>query len=144
MYYSGQGVKEENAQAAGWFRKAADQGNADAQFSLGSMYYSGQGVKKDDTETLRWWRKAAAQGEAHAQYDLGLMYARGEGMPQDYVRAHMWFNLAAANGNAAAVSSRDVVAGKMTRAQIAEAQRLAREWKPKTRVSPTRSQNPHE
>lgn len=52
-------------------------------------------------------------------------------MPQDYIQAHMWFNLAGAGGNATALRNRDLVAAKMTPAQIAEAQRLAREWKPK-------------
>ena len=67
-----------------------------------------------------------------------LLYAQGEGAPQDNVSAHMWFNLAAARFPASdtrnrdvAVKSRDVVAGKMTAEQIAEAQRRAREWKPK-------------
>ena len=59
------------------------------------------------------------------------MYERGQGAPQDYVQAHMWFNLAAARGNADAARKRDLVAAKMTPAQIAEAQKLVREWKPK-------------
>ena len=74
---------------------------------------------------------AAEQGDAHGQSNLGLSYAKGEGVPQDYILAHMWFNLAAAQGNANAIKGRDMVAGAMTPAQIAEAQRLAREWKPK-------------
>ena len=56
------------------------------------------------------------------------MYVNGEGVPQDYVQAHMWFNLAAAQGNAKAVGNRDIAAKKMTPAQIAEAQQLARDW----------------
>ena len=59
------------------------------------------------------------------------MYANGQGVTQDYVLAHMWFNLSAAQGDADATKNRDRVAGKMTPARIAEAQRLAREWKPK-------------
>jgi len=59
------------------------------------------------------------------------MYVDGYGVPQDYIQAHMWFNLAGANGVAFAVQQRDMVARKMTPGQIAEAQRLAREWKPK-------------
>jgi hypothetical protein len=58
------------------------------------------------------------------------MYVDGHGVPQDYVQAHMWFNLAGASGVAKALKNRDTVAAKMTPAQIAEAQRLAREWKP--------------
>ena len=59
------------------------------------------------------------------------MYEDGKGVPQDYVQAHMWYNLAAAQGGMAGdttVKNRDRVAKRMTPAQIAEAQRLAREW----------------
>ncbi|MCZ6473807.1 MAG: hypothetical protein O6934_10240, partial [SAR324 cluster bacterium] len=54
-----------------------------------------------------------------------------EGIPQDYVQAHMWFNLAAHNGLEVAGKNRDFIATEMTPRQIAEAQRLAREWKAK-------------
>jgi TPR repeat protein len=77
-----------------------------------------------------WYRKSAEQGVPIGQLALGAMYADGKGVPQDYVLAHMWFNLAAASGNENAVKGRDMVAAKMTPAQIAEAQKLAREWKP--------------
>jgi TPR repeat protein len=59
------------------------------------------------------------------------MYIKGQGVPQNYVRAHMWLNLAAARGKEYAKRVRDIVAKKMTPARIAEAQRLAREWRPK-------------
>jgi hypothetical protein len=72
----------------------------------------------------------AGQGDAKAQGDLGAAYVKGEGVPQDYVLAHMWFNLAAAQGNEDARQNRDGVAKLMTPDQIAEAQRLARQWKP--------------
>ncbi len=77
---------------------------------------------------------AAEQESTAAQYALGLMYAKGQGVPQDSVQAHLWFNLAAAQaqGNYAARENRELVAKEMTPAQIAEAQRLAREWTPKT------------
>ena len=61
---------------------------------------------------------------------LGLMYEQGKGVPQDYVLAYMWLNLSAAQGQETAVKVRDIVAGKMTPEQLAEAQRLARDWKP--------------
>ncbi len=76
------------------------------------------------------------QGYAFAQFALGSMYEKGQGVPQDYVQAHTWYNLAASRSPPGtdrdnAVKNRDIVAAKMTPAQIAEAQRLAREWKPK-------------
>ncbi|WP_417433089.1 sel1 repeat family protein [Hoeflea sp.] len=73
---------------------------------------------------------AADKGLADAQAKLGYSYSTGEGVPQDYALAHMWFNLAAAQGADKAAENRDIVAKKMTRDQIAEAQRMAREWKP--------------
>ena len=112
------------------YRVAADQGNAEAQSSLGAMYTQGKGVPQDYSEAMKWMRLAADQGIAPAQFNLGIMYAKGQGVPQDYVLAHMWFNLSAAQGDETAVKNRDIVAGKMTPEQLAEAQRLAREWKP--------------
>jgi uncharacterized protein len=107
-----------------WFRKSADQGKASAQYNLGNMYRKGEGVPRDYAAALSWYRKAANQGTSDAQNNLGSMYFKGEGVPQDYVSAHMWFNLAAAGGDKAAAKHRDIVAAKMTPAQIAEAQKL--------------------
>jgi len=133
MYEEGRGVPQDYAEAARWYRKAADQGGADAQNRLGLMYEKGRGVP-DYAEAVRWYRKAADQGHAGAQAKLGFVYEEGRGVSQDYVLAHMWLNLAASKltGDLGriAVESRDMVAKKMTAAQVAEAQRLAREWKP--------------
>ncbi len=115
------------------FRPLAEQGHAKAQFNLGVMYTLGEGVPQDDKEAVRWYRLAAEQGVARAQYNLGSMYGMGQGVPQDYVQAHMWVNLAAVKGNGKARKARDRLAEKMTPAQRAEAQRLAREWKPKSK-----------
>ncbi len=95
------------------------------------MYEKGNGVPQDYKEAVRWYRLAAEQGDADAQYNLGLMHAKGRGVPQDNVQAHMWMSLVAAQGDEQARKSRDIVAEKMTPAQRADAQRLAREWKPK-------------
>ncbi len=117
--------------------KRAEQGHAPSQFNLGVMYSQGQGVSQDYKEALRWYLAAAEQGYSSAQVALGVMYERGQGVPQDYIQAHMWFNLAAASGGdkdrETAAKNRDLLARIMTSEQIAEAQRLAREWKP---VSP--------
>ena len=133
MYFWGQGVPQDYAEAASWSRKAADQGHVDAQGVLGVLYYAGQGVPQDYAEAASWSRKAADQGHALAQRNLGAHYYDGQGVPQDYLQAHKWFNLAAAGGNKDAAKSRDIVAAKMTPAQIAEAQKLAREWRPTTK-----------
>ena len=86
----------------------------------------------------KWYRMAADKGVASAQNNLGVMYAGGQGVLQDYVQAYMWFTLAASSFTALeaeerskVVKNRDAVAADMTQEQIAEAQKLAREWKPK-------------
>ncbi len=136
MYDNGQGVPQDYAEALQWYRKAAEQGIAKAQFNLGIMYDNGQGVSQDYAEALQWYRKAAEQGHASAQLNLGFMYSKGKGVPQDYVQAHMCYNLAASRyppgeDRDKAVKNRNIIAKKMTPAQISEAQKLAREWKPK-------------
>lgn len=110
------------------YRALADKGDSKAQNNLGAMYDIGQGVPQDHKEAVKWFRKAAEQGLAGAQFNLGWMYRRGLGVPQDYVQAHKWFNIAGANGDVDAAESRDSVSQWMTRAQIAEAQKLASEW----------------
>ena len=137
-YAMGWGVPKDYAEAIKWQRLAAEQGDAGAQSRLGLMYEGGWGVRKDYAEAIKWYRLAAEQGYAPAQSDLGLSYKHGRGVPQDYVQAHMWFNLAASRAPASeagvrdmAIKGRDIVASKMTPEQIAEAQKLAREWKPK-------------
>ena len=130
--------KGDYATAMRLLRPFADKGNATAQNNLGFMYRNGRGVPQDYAVAVAWYRKAAEQGDAHAQYNLGAMYVHGEGVAQDYVQAHMWLNLAASRLAASekenrdlAIKHRNIVAAKMTPAQIAEAQKLAREWKPK-------------
>ena len=99
------------------------------------MYSTGEGVPQNDAEAVKWLRLAAEQGVARAQYTLGLNYALGQGVPQDYVEAHKWVNLAAAQSQGDEqtqyAKNRDLISEQMTPQQIAEAQRLAREWKPK-------------
>ena len=82
MYNFGRGVREDAREAVRWYRLAADQGNAEAQFSLGLRYVTGRGVPQDDREAVRWWRLAADQGNAEAQDHLerfGATCATGAG-----------------------------------------------------------------
>ena len=130
MYHFGKGVPQHYVAAAMWYRKAADQGYARAQYNLGSMYHKGQGVAQDYAAAVRWYRKAAEQGHTDAQTNLGVMYHEGQGVTRNFVQAHLWLNLAAAKGQKLAREARDLLIEDMTPAQIAEAQKLAREWKP--------------
>ena len=95
------------------------------------MYAKGQGVEQNFAEAIRWFRRAAEQGLAMAQANLGTMYASGQGVKQNLVLAYMWLSLAANQDDKEAAELRDQVAPRMTPVQIAEAQKLAREWKPK-------------
>ncbi|MGH7255306.1 MAG: tetratricopeptide repeat protein, partial [Nitrospirales bacterium] len=119
-------------EALRWFRKAAEQGHAAAQYQLGLLYYQGLLVPQDYVEAARWLRKAAEQGEPTAQYLLGVVYDEGRGLPRDVVQAYLWLTLAARHGYPPADVVRDRVAGKMTTAQMAEAQQLAQQWKPQS------------
>ena len=109
----------------------ADQGDARAQFSFGLLYENGDGVPRDYAKARQWYEKAAAQGDAKAQLYLGLQSSFGQGVPMDLVEAYMWYSLAAGNGNPHAPGYRADLSRQMTPAQIAEAQKRAREWKPK-------------
>lgn len=86
------------AEAAKWYRQAADQGHTSAQTYLGYMYQQGQGVPKDETEAVRWYRQAANQGYATAQTNLGWMYQYGQGISKDEAEAARWYRLAADQG----------------------------------------------
>ncbi len=137
MYAAGQGVPQDFSEAARWCRAAAEAGIAEAQCQLGDMHIKGQGVPQDDAEAAKWCRKAAEQGDAMAQMLLGAMYHNGQGVSRDYVQAQMWLNLAAAGFPPSRAANREtadsllkISGAKMTEPQIAQAQRLAREWKP--------------
>ena len=98
-------MKQDHSEAARWYRKAAEQGHAVAQYNLGVMYKNGQGVKQDHAEAVRWYRKAAEQGQADAQCSLGVMYLNGQGVRQDHAEAVRWYRKAAEQGLVYAVSA---------------------------------------
>ena len=132
---SRQGVPRDFRQAAVWYRKAAEQGHAEAQHKLGRMYH--QDIPQDFRQAAVWYRKAAEQGHPQAQWYLGDMYSEGLGVLQDFVEAHMWYNLAAYHLAATeftqyqseeAAKDRDAIAEQMTPKDLSEAQRRAREW----------------
>jgi TPR repeat protein len=130
MYLKGVGVPKDDLQAFSWIRKAAEQGHAHAQFNLGLMYESGTGAIKNDAEAFDWICKAAQHGDLAGQINLGRRYLKGIGVKENDVVAYKWLNLSAAQGEKAAAMIRDTLAHSMTSEQIAEAQRLSREWKP--------------
>ena len=131
LYDNGNGVPQNKAEALKWYHLAAERGNDGAQFNVGVLHFAGVAVSENRIEAAKWFRRAADQGHIGAQAYLGLSYATGLGVPKDNIHAYMWLSLAAARGDQDAISNRNRVARQMTPAQIAEAQKLAREWKSK-------------
>jgi uncharacterized protein len=149
MYDTGHGVMQDYGEAMRWYRLAAQQGNALAQYNLGFMYANGHGVSQAYAEAAKWYLLSAQQGYTWAQFYLGFFLANGQGVPKNLVLAHMWLSLAAASrlnppyGSLKTIDEKErralttLVAGaraklesQMTPDQIAEAQKLAGEWKP--------------
>jgi TPR repeat protein len=157
MYYFGQGVNQDYKKAVINFTLAGEQGSLKAQSRLGFMYHYGIGIDanvkeaekwfsvaaeqhgynsighvfkfkyKDYEQSLKWYKLGAEKGDARAQYSLGDTYYRGSGVVQDYVYAHMWWNVASSHDNGWSSRFRDKIESVMTKEQIAEAQKLARE-----------------
>eukprot|EP00729_Bicosta_minor_P032786 gene32786-biopygen6813 len=109
MYFYGKGVDQDHVEAAKWYRKSAEAGDAAAQCNLGYMYHNGRGVKQDHVEAAKWYRKAAEAGFAKAQWNLGTMYGKGKGVEQDWSKAVRWVQLAGAQGFKDALTALDVL-----------------------------------
>lgn len=129
MFASSEGVAQDYAQAAEWYRKAADQCHPLAQFNLAMMYAKGQGVARDDAESVTWLGKAARLGDAGAQYYLGKTCHRAsltgarEQATESRIEAYKWFHLAAAQGYRGSVAACTPVILGMTFADVADADR---------------------
>ena len=134
-YYAGEGVPQDDAEAARWTRLAAEQGHAPAQYSLGLLYFRGRGVAGDDAAAARWYRAAAEQGHPPGQAALSSLYAYGAGVEEDPALASMWIELAwrASLGGGdwrLYARQRAELASWLAPEQTAEGRRLAREWTP--------------
>lgn len=125
MYHHGYSVPQNYETAQKRYIFADKQGLATAQYNLGLMCRNGQGVDQDYVAASKCFKFAAKQGLATAQYNLGVMYFEGRGVSKDYQAAHMWLNIAAMGGDRVPVEMRDVVANKMTVAQVKKAQTKA-------------------
>jgi len=115
--------REDYVKAIKWCKTAAKNNDARSQNLLGFMYENGQGLPRHYRDAVKWYAKSAEQGHATAQHNLGEMYEDGIGVEQDYVQAHMWYNLSGFSA-----SNRDILAEKMTAAEVSEAQNLAIKW----------------
>jgi uncharacterized protein len=134
-YYVGMGEEKNLDKAVGLWSQAAAKGSSAAQFQLAHCYGSGEGVPKDIRKAVSLFRQAAEAGHAEAQLQMGCLYqddTTDGGAPKNPVEACKWFSLAAAQGAAGAAKGQSDIEKIMTPEQIAEAQKLSREWKPKT------------
>jgi TPR repeat protein len=103
MYATGWGgVVQDVAEAARWYRRAAEQGYVPAQLKMGEIYAAGYGIPQNGVEAMAWYRRAAERGHANAQYNLGVAYETGRGVTQDAAVAVRWFRPAAEQGSASA------------------------------------------
>ena len=123
---------QDHREAVRWYRLAAMQRHVEAIYRLCLLSDIGRGMPQDYHEALRWCLLAADQGHGQAMYTIGTYYDKARAVTRDVVQAHRWYNLAAANGYEDGAKWRDRLALDMTPAQIAEAQLLARNWKPQT------------
>ena len=119
-------IDRDYATAAPWFRKAAQQGDAEAQYSLAVLYTDGLGVPRDLARALAWYRQSASQGYSRAQNNLAWFYANGQGTARDLARAARWYRKAAEQG----VANAQLSLGLLYRDGdgVARDPALARQW----------------
>lgn len=110
------------------YQDSAENGDMNAQYQLGLLYLTGNGALQDFPEAAKWLKLAAEQGYGLAQYELGMIYRSGYGLPTDHVQSYVWLNLAAAAGVQQAVTARDEVMRSLSSKQLAQAQKISREW----------------
>lgn len=135
-YKYGRGTEQNHARSLQWFRVAADQGDADAQFNLGRIYGKAFGTyaklraaPQDDVQAVYWYCKSAEQGYRPAQFSLAEIYEEGgQGIPRDYVKAYYWMSLAGAGGDTAASRKLESYAAHLTASEIVDVQALVASW----------------
>jgi TPR repeat protein len=123
-------LPHDHREAVRWYRMAATQRHVGAFYRLCVLSDIGRGMPQDYQEALRWCRLAADQRHGAAMFLIATYYEKARGVPKDVVQAYQWYNLAAANGHEGGAKWRDRLATNMTPTQIAQAQFLARNWKP--------------
>jgi hypothetical protein len=136
FYQHGLGVATNYSKAVELYRWSADQGFAMAQNSLGYMYDLGLGVPKDEAVAVSWYRRAAEQGYPEAMMNLGVSYVQGTGIGEDLSEAYMWLDMARFfTQRSQDMKTKWRVRGllddlkqHMTRAQLADGERKAKEW----------------
>ena len=127
-YVTGQGIRPDERTALDWIGKAADQGNAAAQFELGS-YFTLDQPHRDFGRAADLPRQAALQGYAPAQTSLGMLHLAGQGVPEDRIEAYAWLGLAAERGEGEALDWQPGLQAKLSDAELREARQRAEQYR---------------
>ena len=122
MYYSGRTVTEDRFKGLEWYRLSAEHGDALSQHTLGLIAQT----EENYIDSVKWNRLAAEQGRASSQLTLAINYYKGNGVPQDFIQAYMWFNISSELGDSLSSLFLNQISGKMTPADISQAQAMAR------------------
>jgi uncharacterized protein len=128
MYEFGWGVEKNDREALKWHKRGVNWAYPESLRYVAMRYENGEGLPQDYKEAFNLYEFGAIIGDSFCEFKVGVMYSKGLGTTQDYVLAHKWFNVAGANDNEDARKQRDILQKIMTPAQIAKAQKLAREW----------------
>lgn len=128
MHRNGTEVPSDPEEALFWYRKAAEQGSAEAEFAIGEMCRNGEGVSADDRKALAWFCKAANRGLAKAQLEVGEMYLAGEGVPRRPVDGLAWLLVAARGGLDGAEWSKRNAENNLTATEVKKARMLSSEY----------------
>ena len=135
MYFQGTGVPKSYREGANWYKRAADHGDALAQYLVAVEYDHGRGFATSPKDAVTYYTLSARQGNPEGEVGLCLMYFLGRGVSRDYIQAYMWCSLAVTNApteaeRASFAPGLDQVADRMNQGEIAEAKRRANAWRP--------------
>ena len=132
-YAEGKSVARDYAQAAEWYRKAADKGDIGGELHLAGLYRDGgKGFPRDMVRAAEWYRKAAEQGDVSAQGTMGTLYSLGQGVEQNYAEAYYWLDLAAAVKGPRQeqyAANRQMIGMHVTADELADVQDREAKWK---------------
>jgi localization factor PodJL len=130
LYERGLGLKPDRGQAAAWYERAARQGNVNAMHNLAVLSADQVDQSPDYITAAQWFEEAAKRGLPDSEFNLGVLYENGLGVKRDMTQAFVWISLAASQGDADASRRRDILRGKLTAQEIAEAGKMIAAWRP--------------
>jgi localization factor PodJL len=129
LYERGLGLKADAMRAESWYRRAAEQGNIKAMHNLAVLNANQSKNSPDYMTAAQWFTKAAERGLADSQFNLAVLYENGLGVQKNLKEAFKWLSLAARGGDAEAIRRRDIMRGKLTVAELADAEGMVKLWR---------------